>query len=202
MEISIINSLLIYVKIVYRIEKDNQINNLKRRCVMNSNERREKLLHILKTSNNPVKGVDLAKELNVTRQIVVKDIALLRASGIDILATSNGYIIYTIKNQEFKIKCKNHASNEEILLELQTIIDLGGKVKDVIVDHPTYGTIKADLNLSSNRDLKMFMENSKKNEFKQLSTLSQDYHVHTIEVQDEKTLEEIKKELKEVNILA
>ncbi len=168
---------------------------------MNSNERREKLLHILKTSNKPVKGVDLAKELNVTRQIVVKDIALLRASGIDILATSTGYIIYTIKNQEFKIKCKNHPNDEHLLLELQTIIDLGGKVKDVIVDHPTYGTIKAELNLASNRDLKIFMENSKKNGFKQLSSLSQDYHVHTIEVSDEKTLEEIKKELKEVNIL-
>ncbi|MEW9076862.1 transcription repressor NadR [Terrisporobacter glycolicus] len=168
---------------------------------MNSNERREKLLHILKTYNRPVKGVDLAKELNVTRQIVVKDIALLRASGIDILATSTGYIIYTIRNQEFKIKCKNHYNEEHILLELQTIIDLGGKVKDVIVDHPTYGTIKAELNLASNRDLKIFMENSKKNGFKQLSSLTQDYHVHTIEVPDENTLEEIKKELKEVNIL-
>ncbi|MPM57102.1 putative transcription repressor NiaR [bioreactor metagenome] len=168
---------------------------------MNSNERREKLLHILKTSNKPVKGVDLAKELNVTRQIVVKDIALLRASGIDILATSTGYIIYTIRNQEFKIKCKNHHNEEHLLLELQTIIDLGGKVKDVIVDHPTYGTIKAELNLASNRDLKIFMENSKKNGFKQLSSLTQDYHVHTIEVPDENTLEEIKKELKEVNIL-
>ncbi|MCC3868736.1 transcription repressor NadR [Terrisporobacter mayombei] len=168
---------------------------------MNSNERREKLLHILKTSNRPVKGVDLAKELNVTRQIVVKDIALLRASGIDILATSTGYIIYTIRNQEFKIKCKNHYNDENLLLELQTIIDLGGKVKDVIVDHPTYGTIKAELNLASNRDLKIFMENSKKNGFKQLSSLTQNYHVHTIEVTDENTLEEIKKELKEVNIL-
>lgn len=168
---------------------------------MNSNERRDKLLHILKTSNKPVKGVDLAKELNVTRQIVVKDIALLRASGIDILATSTGYIIYTIKNQEFGIKCKNHINDDHLLLELQTIIDLGGKVKDVIVDHPIYGTIKAELNLSSNRDLKAFMDNSRKNGFKQLSSLTQDYHVHTIEVPDEKTLEEIKKELKEVNIL-
>ena len=168
---------------------------------MNSNERREKLLRILKKSNEPVKGLDLAKELNVTRQIVVKDIALLRASGIDILATSTGYIIYTIKDKEFKIECKNHFNNEHLLLELQTIIDLGGKVKDVIVNHPIYGTIKAELNLKSNRDLKIFMENSKKDDFKQLSSLSQDYHVHTIEVPDEKTLEEIKKELKEVNIL-
>ena len=76
---------------------------------MNSNERREKLLHILRTTDKPIKGIDLSKELNVTRQIVVKDIALLRASGNDILSTSNGYIIYTAKSkkQEFKIKCKN-----------------------------------------------------------------------------------------------
>ena len=74
---------------------------------MNSNRRRESLLRILKTSDRPVKGVDLAKELNVTRQVIVKDIALLRASGADILATSNGYIIYTTKNKEFEIKCKN-----------------------------------------------------------------------------------------------
>ena len=169
---------------------------------MNSNERRERLLHILKTSNKPIKGVDLAKELEVTRQVVVKDIALLRASGVDILSTSNGYMIYNIKNQEFKIKCKNHINNEELLLELQTIIDLGGKIKNVIVEHPIYGIIKADLNISSNRDLKMFIENSNKNEFKQLSTLSQDYHIHTIEVPDEKTIENIKIELKEAHILA
>lgn len=168
---------------------------------MNSNERREKLLHILRTSNRPVKGVELAKELKVTRQIIVKDIALLRASGIDILATSNGYIIYTIENKEFEIKCKNHTSDEHLLLELQTIVDLGGKVKDVIVEHPTYGSIKAELNLSSNRDIKAFMEKSKKDGFKQLSSLSQDYHIHTIEVPNEKILEEIKKELKEENIL-
>ncbi|MFR5133435.1 MAG: 3H domain-containing protein [Terrisporobacter sp.] len=87
------------------------------------------------------------------------------------------------------------------LLELQTIIDLGGKVKDVIVDHPTYGSIKAELNLSSNRDIKTFMNKSRENGFKQLSSLSKDYHVHTIEVPDEKTLEEIKKELKEEDIL-
>ena len=79
---------------------------------MNSNRRRESLLRILKTSDRPVKGVDLAKELNVTRQVIVKDIALLRASGADILATSNGYIIYTTKNKEFEIKCKNHTSDE------------------------------------------------------------------------------------------
>lgn len=168
---------------------------------MNSNERREKLLHILKTSNKPVKGEALAKELNVSRQIVVKDIALLRASGIDILATSTGYIIYSFEKREFEIKSKNHETTEELLEELQIIVDLGGKIKDVIVDHPTYGTIKADLNVSSNRDIKKFMDKTNRDGFKQLSSLSQQYHIHTIEVPDDETLEEIKKELKEKNIL-
>lgn len=168
---------------------------------MISEERREKLLQILKTANKPLKGGELAKELNVTRQVVVKDIALLRASGIDILATSTGYIIYSPEKLEFQIKCKNHHSNEHLLEELQIIIDLGGKVKDVIVEHPTYGSIRANLNINSNRDIKNFMDKTNKNNFKQLSSLSQEYHVHTIEVPDTLAFEEIKKELKEKNIL-
>ena len=168
---------------------------------MISEERREKLLQILKTANKPLKGGQLAKELNVTRQVVVKDIALLRASGIDILATSTGYIIYSPEKLEFQIKCKNHHSNEHLLEELQIIIDLGGKVKDVIVEHPTYGSIRANLNINSNRDIKNFMDKTNKNNFKQLSSLSQEYHVHTIEVPDTLAFEEIKKELKEKNIL-
>ncbi|MEG0856312.1 MAG: transcription repressor NadR [Terrisporobacter sp.] len=168
---------------------------------MNSNERREKLLQILKTSNKPVKGVELAKELNVTRQIVVKDIALLRASGIDILATSTGYIIYSTEKKEFQIKCKNHENSEHLLLELQTIVDMGAKVKDVVVDHPTYGTIRADLNVSTNRDIKKFMDKTNRDGFKQLSTLSQKYHVHTIEVPSDLSLEELEEELRERNIL-
>lgn len=168
---------------------------------MISEERREKLLQILKTANKPLKGGELAKELNVTRQVVVKDIALLRASGIDILATSTGYIIYSPEKLEFQIKCKNHHSNDHLLEELQTIIDLGGKVKDVIVEHPTYGSIRANLNINSNRDIKNFMDKTNRNNFKQLSSLSQEYHVHTIEVPDTLAFEEIKKELKEKNIL-
>ena len=81
---------------------------------MSSNERRERLLQILKKSDEPVKGSELSAELQVSRQVVVKDIALLRASGIEILATSSGYIILNPVKDEFKIKCKNHNSDEEL----------------------------------------------------------------------------------------
>ena len=163
---------------------------------MSSNERREKLLQILKKSDKPVKGSELSAELQVSRQVVVKDIALLRASGLEIIATSNGYIVLDSVKNEFKIKCKNHNSDDELYDELQTIIDLGGKVKDVIVEHPTYGVLKADLNVATNRDLRNFMQKAATNEFKQLSVLSPDYHIHTIEVDNDEIFEEIQKELK------
>ena len=168
---------------------------------MSSNERREKLLQILKKSDKPVKGSELSAELQVSRQVVVKDIALLRASGLEIIATSNGYIVLDSVKNEFKIKCKNHNSDDELYDELQTIIDLGGKVKDVIVEHPTYGVLKADLNVATNRDLRNFMQKAATNEFKQLSVLSPDYHIHTIEVDNDEIFEEIQKELKLQNIL-
>ena len=160
---------------------------------MSSNERREKLLQILKKSDKPVKGSELSAELQVSRQVVVKDIALLRASGLEIIATSNGYIVLDSVKNEFKIKCKNHNSDDELYDELQTIIDLGGKVKDVIVEHPTYGVLKADLNVATNRDLRNFMQKAATNEFKQLSVLSPDYHIHTIEVDNDEIFEEIQK---------
>ena len=168
---------------------------------MSSNERREKLLQILKKSDKPVKGSELSAELQVSRQVVVKDIALLRASGLEIIATSNGYIVLDSVKNEFKIKCKNHNSDDELYDELQTIIDLGGKVKDVIVEHPTYGVLKADLNVATNRDLRNFMQKAATNEFKQLSVLSPDYHIHTIEVDNDEIFEGIQKELKLKNIL-
>ena len=168
---------------------------------MSSNERREKLLQILKKSDKPVKGSELSAELQVSRQVVVKDIALLRASGLEIIATSNGYIVLDSVKNEFKIKCKNHNSDDELYDELQTIIDLGGKVKDDIVEHPTYGVLKADLNVATNRDLRNFMQKAATNEFKQLSVLSPDYHIHTIEVDNDEIFEEIQKELKLKNIL-
>ena len=61
--------------------------------------------------------------------------------------------------------------------------------------------MKAELNVSTNRDLKKFMEKATTNEFKQLSVLSPDYHIHTIEVSNKDIFEEIKKELRDKNIL-
>ena len=172
---------------------------------MKTKERRELLLNILNKSANPIKGDELANTLNVSRQVIVQDIALIRATGVDIIATPQGYIIYkkieelneTIKT----IECKNHSNRDEFYNELRTIVDLGGEVKNVIVKHPIYGEIKVDLDIASNRDIDEFMKKASNDEFKQLSILTKESHLHTIEAKNEEILDEIISSLLDKNIL-
>ena len=64
---------------------------------MGSIERREEIMKMLVESSRAIKGTELASLFNVTRQIIVKDIAILRAAGNNIIATPDGYI-YKIDN--------------------------------------------------------------------------------------------------------
>ena len=109
---------------------------------MKVKERRELLLSILNKSAKPIKGDELANTLNVSRQVIVQDIALIRAIGVDIIATPQGYVIYNTKVTTKTIECKNHVNGDEFYNELKTIVDLGGKVKDVIVKHMWPLTVK------------------------------------------------------------
>ena len=168
---------------------------------MKVKERRELLLSILNKSAKPIKGDELANTLNVSRQVIVQDIALIRATGVDIIATPQGYVIYNTKVTTKTIECKNHVNGDEFYNELKTIVDLGGKVKDVIVKHPIYGEIKVDLDIDSNRDIDEFMKKASSDEFKQLSTLTKESHLHTIEAKSEEILDEIVSWLLDKNIL-
>lgn len=169
---------------------------------MSSEERRKQLIDILESSTQPVKGSELAKKLEVSRQVIVQDIALIRAKGYEIIATPQGYIIYAKSSVIEYIKCKNHINDEEIYDELKTIVDMGGIIKDVIINHPTYGEIKANINVSTQRDILAFMEKVKNNEFKQLSSLSKQDHVHTIEAPSREIMNDIIKELEDKDILS
>lgn len=170
---------------------------------MDSWERREEILKLLTEKNKPIKGMDLADKLGVSRQVIVQDIAILRAKGESILATPQGYIIPTIEEKNNIIKtivCK-HTTYEEIENELKTIVDIGGKVLDVVVEHPLYGEIKSPLMIGSRLDVAQFMKNLKKTKAEPLSMLTDGVHIHSIQVEDEKTLKRIEKVLKEKNYL-
>lgn len=170
---------------------------------MDANERREEILYMLNNSDQPVKGTDLAEQLGVSRQVIVQDMAILRARGENILATPQGYLIPQLYGKEKLIKtiACTHQNNKEIEEELRTIVDLGGKILDVVVEHPLYGEIKSQLQISSRHDLKQFIDNLNETKAEPLSSLTGGVHIHTIEVEDEETLNRIKTNLLEKKYL-
>lgn len=160
--------------------------------------RREELLKTLYEKQKPMSGESLAEKFDVTRQVIVQDIAILRASGKDIVSTNRGYYLNEEKTQKvFKVK----HSDRDINKELNAIVDLGGRVKDVIVHHKVYGEIKKDLNCSSRRDVKIFIEKMKEEKSKPLDVLTGGVHFHTVLADNEEVIEEIEVVLKELGFL-
>ncbi len=156
-------------------------------------ERRQQILNIINKTDKPISASTLAGKFGVSRQIVVGDIALLRAEGHTIIATPRGYIIENKEGLKETIAVKHLQSDMED--ELNTIVDLGGEIIDVIVEHSVYGEIKGNLHLSSRYDVSVFIEKVKTSKAKPLSTLTDGIHLHTILVKDEQMLERIKEAL-------
>lgn len=166
-------------------------------------ERREEIVEILKKSEKPIKGIDLSKKLQVSRQVIVQDIAILRARGENILATLQGYSIpktYEKSKVQKAIVCI-HEGYDEIEDELKTIIDLGGSVIDVLVDHPIYGEIRSQLQIYSRYDVDQFVEELQATKAEPLSLLTGGVHIHTIEADNEEIINRIKKALLEKKYL-
>ena len=120
-------------------------------------DRKEKIIEEIKKSDKPVSASTLAKKLGVSRQIIVGDVALIRASGTNIIATPRGYILDSKQQNQTYTIAVNH-SQEQMADELYTIVDLGGCAIDVIVDHPVYGQLTGKLHLSSRYDVDQFIK--------------------------------------------
>lgn len=159
--------------------------------------RRNRILEILHSELQPVSGTELAGRLGVSRQVIVQDIALLRATDKNILSTNKGYILFTEiqskvrKRRTYKVKHKD----EEILDELNTIVDNGGKILDVVVEHDIYGQIAADLIINSRADAEAFVKRVEKYQTNPLCKLTDGIHFHTVEADMEEILDRIENEL-------
>lgn len=164
---------------------------------MEGDKRRTEIVQILKERKQPITGTALAKTLGVSRQVIVQDIALLRATNKDILATNKGYILFQEKEEKGKarraVKVKHQES--DILDELYTIVDLGGRLRNVVVEHAIYGQILVDLIINSREDALNFVEEVKQNKTKPLTELTDGVHVHTIEADSEEVLDKITQKL-------
>lgn len=167
---------------------------------MTGKTRRENILAELKQATGPINATKLAEMNGVTRQIIVADIALLRASGYNIRAEHKGYVLDRNSDETRKqIVCRH--TKEGVADEFYTIVDNGGKVLDIQVEHSIYGIISADLSIASRYDADQFIEEVSKTGAAQLSDLTGGIHVHTIAVKDEATYERICKKLTELGIL-
>ena len=152
----------------------------------------------IRDSHRPISGENLAKNFGVTRQVIVQDIAIFRASGKNIISTNRGYYLNEERTQKvFKVK----HSDRDIRKELNSIVDLGGTIKNVIVHHKVYGEIKKDLNCSSRRDVKIFLDKMNKEKSKPLDVLTGGIHYHTVVAENSEVIEEIEAVLKELGFL-
>ena len=171
---------------------------------MNTAEtRRAQILQLLKEHGAPLSGTALAKTLGVTRQIIVQDIALIRAENHNILSTNKGYI-YRVPGGESaqpkRVFYVKHTT-EEVLSEFLTVLELGGTVLDVAVEHEIYGQIRVDLLIETPQDAQDFVDRLSHCRDNPLKVLTDDFHYHTITAPSEKLLDLIEAALKASGIL-
>ena len=151
---------------------------------MNTSERRERILEYLRASEQPQSATVLARRLSVSRQIIVGDVALLRAAGERITATPRGYVLERPQaGQDYTVACVH--SSEDMERELALMVDQGCTVKNVIVEHPVYGQLTGPLDLASRYDVSEFIRKVEKNAARPLSLLTDGIHLHTLRCPDE-----------------
>lgn len=164
---------------------------------MDGDIRRLKIEQMLKQSPFPISGTVIAKELGVSRQVIVQDIALMRAVNKNILSTNKGYLLFNSNAQNGKVTkiIKVKHEDNQILDELYTIVDLGGRIRDVFVEHPIYGQISVDLIINCRSDAKSFVNSVENNKTRPLNNLTHGVHYHTIIADSEESLDKIVAEL-------
>lgn len=167
---------------------------------MSGQERREEILEILKNSKKPVPGVELARMLDVSRQVIVQDMALLRANGMEILSTNRGYVATEAKRNSRVFKVIH--TDQQVEEELNLYVDFGGRVEDVFVYHKVYGVVKAEMNIRSRMDVRQYLQDISTGKSTQLMKLTSNYHYHTITAEREEILDMIQEELEKRGFLA
>lgn len=167
---------------------------------MNAKVRRNAILARLKHENGPVSATALAKEHGVSRQIIVGDIALLRAGGEPISATPRGYLLDRENAGELHTVAVRHTT-QEMERELQICVDNGCTVLDVVVEHPVYGQLVGQLQLSSRYDVEQFLNRSRSGAARPLSDLTGGIHLHRLLCPDEAAYRRVCRQLDEAGLL-
>lgn len=166
-------------------------------------ERRLELLTLLKNQNGPITGTDMAKHANVSRQVIVNDMNLLKARNEPIVATSQGYIYLMAERAastyERKIVCMHTAL--ETKDEMYTLVDCGVTINNVIVEHPIYGEITASIMVSNRLEVDSFLNRLQESNASLLSALTDGTHLHVISASTNELLNKAEEKLREKGYL-
>lgn len=163
-------------------------------------QRRVEVARVLEKAERPVSAAVLARQFSVSRQIIVGDIALLRAGGAQILATPRGYVLERRQDGvEHTVACMH--TPEQMESELTAVVDAGGEVVDVIVEHPVYGQLTGILGVRSRYDVGEFIRRVEEHGARPLSDLTGGIHLHTIRCRDEKSFQRVQNALADVGVL-
>jgi transcriptional regulator of NAD metabolism len=167
---------------------------------MNAEQRRNLIIEKLEKMSVPVCATSLAEEFGVTRQIIVADIALLRAGGLAIRSEHKGYILDKPDESLLTKKIAVKHGKDMVTDEFYAIVDNGGRVLDVTVEHSVYGKISAEINVSSRYDADKFVDKINLSGVNPLSLLTHGLHIHTVAVENEESFQRIRGKLTELGI--
>ena len=167
---------------------------------MNTGERRGEILKILKQTEVPIAARELAGRFGVSRQVIVQDLAVIRASTPGILSTTKGYVMQQDSSctREFKVR----HSQDKAAQELNLIVDCGGHVKNISISHRVYGRVSAEMDIPSSQDVCEFIQALQNSRSTVLSSATSGYHYHTVHADNEEILDEIQEELQKAGFLA
>jgi transcriptional regulator of NAD metabolism len=164
---------------------------------MNGETRRMQILQLLKERSEPISGTALAGIFRVSRQVIVQDIALMRAENHQILSTNKGYLYRTEEEETVRPKRVFFVRHrdDQVLEEFMTVIDLGGRILDVAVEHELYGQIRVDLLVETAQDADAFVQKLHACRDNPLKMLTDDCHYHTVTAPSERLLDLIEEDL-------
>ena len=167
---------------------------------MDAQQRRQAIARRLGASPGPLSAAVLARELSVSRQVIVGDIALLRAGGLEITATPRGYLLPRLPSGVTRtFACRHRA--DQIESELNAVVDQGGTVLDVIVEHPIYGQLTGPLRISNRYEVAQFVARCQEEAAAPLSQLTEGVHLHTVLCPDQAAAERVRAALESLGIL-
>lgn len=160
-------------------------------------ERRAFLIDLLKTERAAITGTDLAKRSNVSRQVIVNDMALLKARNEPIIATSQGYLYFVQPHEEIvERQIASHHRADQTEEELNLLVDAGVTVKDVTIVHPVYGDLTASVMVSSRFDVTQFLKRMSETAASPLLELTEGAHLHTLTADSEEKLDAAEQQLR------